>query len=285
MTFSPWTVRALLVVPIGAYIFTFVLPLLFTARMSANDFSRLTGIQDDVQLGNYGEIATDSYFLDAWLTTMRISAVVAVITVLLGAAVAYLLWTRGGRLRAVMTVVILLPLFVSGVVRAYGWIPVTGPTGVLPRVTEALGLGSWSIMFSESAVVLGLTHIMLPYAVLIILSSLDSVSRSVISAADNLGATRAQTLRRVVIPLMRPALTSSALLIFAVSSAAYAIPAILGGRRINVISLVIFQSQTATRNWPLASALAVTLVVLTILVMVAANRNSRRSAVKAGASV
>lgn len=272
MTLRRRTVWLLIALPVLAYLFAFVLPLGTAGRMSLNEFSRLQGVHPATTLAHYREVVSDPFFRNTWMTTIWIATQVAVITTVLAGSVSYLMWRRGGRLRGYLTMLVLAPLFVSGVVRAYGWIPVTGPAGLLPQLTSALGLGEITMMFSRHAVVLALVHIMLPFAVITILAALDTIDESIIKASRNLGAKSSQTIRKVVIPLARQGLVSAFLLVFAISSAAYSIPAIVGGRRVNMVSIEIFTQQTGTRNWPLAAALSVSLILVTIVVLTVVGR-------------
>lgn len=261
MRFSRRALIGFAAVPVAAYFVTFVLPLIVTGRMSFNEFSRSAGLQRVLSWANYREIFTDRYFRETWKTTFSIAIRVAIIATLLAGLVAYYLWKRGGKVRARLTVVFLLPLFVSGVVRAYGWIPMTGPTSLLHDLTGA------SVLFDQNAVIVAMVHIMMPYAVISLLGAFDTVDDSAIRAAHNLGSSSLGVVFRVLIPSARQGITSAFLLVFAIASSAYAIPAIVGGRRVNVISVAIYQEQTATRNQPLAAALTLSLVVVTLLVM------------------
>lgn len=254
----------------------FVYPLLNAADLSLRDHSLFGGIGATYTLTQYQTIVSDPYFREVWLSTLQLAVTSAVLTTVLGAAIAYTLWTVGGRTRRYLTVIILAPLLVSGVVRAYGWIAALAPNGPVSRTLDAVGVES-SLLFSTPTVLVGLVHTLVPYAILLVLTGLDAIDPKLVTAARSLGANTRQVLAKVILPLAWTGLFASVLLTFALSVAAYAIPAILGGRRIIVASRVIYQQCVATNHWPLGSALSITLIVLTLVVMLLSQQFTARS--------
>lgn len=269
---------ALLVFAAPALLMTalFVYPLLNALDLSFRDHSLFGGISDNYSLVQFRTIVEDPYFREVWLSTLQLAATSAVVTTAVGAAIAYTLWRIGGRTRRYLTVVILAPLLVSGVVRAYGWIAALAPNGPVSRTLDGTGIES-SLLFTETTVLVGLVHTLVPYSIILVLTSLDSVNPKLVTAARSLGATSRHVLAKIIFPLCWSGLFASVLLTFALSVAAYAIPAILGGRRIIVASRVIYQQFVATNNWPLGAALSLTLIVLTLTVMLVSQRLTARS--------
>src|SRR5262249_9402621 len=208
-------------------------------------------------------------YIKAWMNSIVISAESAAITAVLGVLVAYLLWRIGGAIRTYMTAIILTPLLVSGVVRAYGWLAVGGPTGVLPHASKALGVGQLVLFANQAALVVAFVHIFLPFVVVMVLTNLDSIPESVIRAAANLGATQVAIVLRVVLPSVYSTMVSAFLLVFALGIASYAVPDILGAGRILTIAQVMFLEQNFTADWPRAAAQAVSLTMVTLTVMFA----------------
>jgi putative spermidine/putrescine transport system permease protein len=196
-----------------------------------------------------------------------VSAESAALTVIAAALVSWVLWNVGGRYRAYLTVVILTPLLVSGIVRAYGWIAMIGPDSVADHASKSLGFGPLKWMYHEPAVLIGFVHVFLPFGVLMVLTRLDSIPPNVVRAAANLGANQVQIAARVLLPQIYPVMVSTFLLVFALSMASYAIPAILGGGRVLTIAQVIFSEMTGTLDWARGAALGVLLSSLTIVVM------------------
>lgn len=268
---------ALLAGPALLYVGGFFLPLLLMGRMSADE-SEVLNSPGPWGTSNYAEIVTNPYYLTLWLNTLRLATVVAFITTVFGGTVAFALWRSGGRVRAYMTLVILAPLLVSGFVRGLGWVGVTGPAGMLESFTRAIGVGAVTVMFNETAVIIGLVHVLFPYAVLFTLASLDRIEPAVLLAASTLGANGLTRLRRIVLPLCRNALVASFLFVFASSATSYAIPAVLGGRSVLVASLSIYRDQRLLFDWPRASAQSILLIVVSFSALVAYQRLTRARA-------
>jgi putative spermidine/putrescine transport system permease protein len=260
---------AVLVLPLAIELYYLIAPIAVTFRMSLFGFGRLTGIHYTPSFSNYRAIINDPFYVKAWFNTLRLAGESALLTTVVAGIVAWVLWTVGGRYRAWLTVVIITPLLVSGIVRAYGWIAMLGTNSSADSLSVALGFGHLNLLYHEPAVVLGFVHVFLPFAVLMFLTRLDAIPPSVVKAAANLGASSLQVGLRVLLPLVYPVGISAFLLVFALAMASYAIPAILGGGRILTVASVIFNEQNGTLNWPRAAALGVSLTAVTIVIMLA----------------
>jgi len=269
---SRGTFIALISIPAAIYLLYLVLPLLSSVRMSFNSYSRRGGIRSDWSFDSYLDVLSDKFYLSAWLSTVELAAVSAGITTIVGSLAAYGIWRVGGRARAYLTILVVAPLMVSSVARAYGWIAAAGPTGLLPKVTEAIGLGPVSFLFNRTAVLVGFVHVFLPFVVMLVLARLDSIKPNLLRAARNLGAGPIAATRRVVLPLAWPAMVSGFLLTFALTTGSFAIPAVLGGGRIRTITEQIVQEQIGTFDWPRAATLGALLSVLTLIGMLASQR-------------
>src|SRR5262249_16426265 len=191
-----------------------------------------------------------------------------VATVIAGSLVAYFLWGKGGRLRAYLTFIILAPLLVNGIVRAYGWVALVGPAGGLAQLTHAIGMRPVWLPFAEPAVVLGFVHVFMPFVVILVLAQLDAIPPSSIRAARNPGAGWIQIASRVLTPLSARGMAAAFLLVFALTTASYAVPAILGGGRLLTVAAVIFQEENQTFNVPRAAAVSLLLTFITAGVMI-----------------
>jgi putative spermidine/putrescine transport system permease protein len=257
------------------YVLYVALPIGNTFRMSFNSFTRRTGIRPAWSATQYKELITDAFYREVWVNTLRITLEATAITLVFGAVVAYGLWTVGGKSRGYLTALVLTPLLVSGVVRAYGWIAIGGPRGPWESFTKVVGLDGVKIIFNEASVIIGFVNVMFPFVVIAVLARLDAVKPSVVRAARNLGATQLGTIRQVLLPAATPALIASFLLVFALTTSSYAVPSILGGGRVVTISQEIYTNQAVLFNWPRAAALSLALTVLTILLMLCYQRAVR----------
>src|SRR5262249_15551293 len=189
------------------------------------------------------------------------------VTLVVGSLIAYMLWRVGGPVRSYGTAIVVAPLLVSGVVRAYGWLAIGGPTGIVPRASSAVGLGHLQLFGNRTALIVGFVHVFMPIVVLMILASLDTVPPSIIKAGANLGAGAVSVAMRVILPNIYTTTVSAFLLVFALSIGSYAIPAILGAGKILTIAQVMFDEQTNTSDWPRAAALGISLTIVTVVVM------------------
>lgn len=270
-------VRLLLIVPAAAVlVLTFVLPIISDVRLSLSGNSDLTGVIDNVTVEQYRDIFHDPTYLSAWGNTLRTAIASAVLCTALGALISYGLWRIGGRIRSVVSTVIIAPLLVSGVVRAYGWVATLGPGGLLPHLTNGVGLGRISLIYNQSSMIIAFVHALLPYSMLVMLASFDKVDVALLRAAASLGSTPVSTVRRVLLPLVYPGLFASTLLTFVMASAAYAVPAIVGGPQQITAATAIYREQNVYLNWPAAAALALTLAVGTLVLMLIYQALTRR---------
>jgi len=249
-------------------LFVFLVPL---ARTFALSFETPAG---DPTLGNYTKLFGDRFFWELMFRTLKLSAITTLVTLVLGYAVAVHFVAAGPRARAYLTLIILAPLMVSVVIRTYGWVIILGPAGLVNNLLQALELTSspLRILFTETAVVVGLTHIFLPYMALAIVSSLQNIDPALARAARNLGAGGTTTFLRIVLPLSMPGILAGSLLVFTLSNSAFATPALLGGSGAQVLSLLAYQQNLVLLNWNAGSAVG---IVLLVVVMTGAMINSR----------
>jgi putative spermidine/putrescine transport system permease protein len=244
-----------------------VLPVALSVQMSFKTWGFFTGISDAFTSANYLQVLRDPYYVKAWTNSIVICAESALVTLAVGSLTAYMLWRVGGFVRSYGTALVLAPLLVSGVVRAYGWLAIGGPTGVVPKASSAVGLGHLQLFGNQAAMVVGFVHVFMPIVVMMILASLDTIPPSIIKAGANLGAGPVAVAFRVILPNVYSTGVSAFLLVFALAMGSYAIPAILGAGKILTIAQVMFDQQTNTSNWPQAAALGISLTVVTVVVM------------------
>jgi putative spermidine/putrescine transport system permease protein len=180
----------------------------------------------------------------------------------------------------VLIAVCLAPLLASVVVRTYGWYIILNRFGVANDVLLALGVTSERIAFmpSTGAIIVGLTHALLPYTVLTIMGSLNGINPNLEQAAMSLGASRTRTFLHVVLPLSLPGIAGGFILAFSIAISAYATPAILGGPATQVMATAIYGFITQLLDWSIGAALAVILIVASFLLLFAAARLGAKQA-------
>ncbi|MBI4590331.1 MAG: ABC transporter permease [Candidatus Rokubacteria bacterium] len=240
----------------------YVVPMLSTFLLSfygVRDFAVVT----ELTVENYTRIFGDWFYLRSLLTTMRISLIVCAFTLVLGYPLAWEIARARGRYRAALTLIVLAPLLVGLIVRSYGWLIVLGPRGLINNTFLAMGIidRPFPLLWTEAAIYIGLAHVFLPFMVLGVLGSLQSLDWNLVLAARSLGATRTAAWRRVVLPLSLPGVGAGTMLVFALSMSAFVTPVMLGGKAARVLAVYAWQQNTVVLDYPFGAALAVVLLL------------------------
>lgn len=266
---TPW----LLVAP-GALLFLalVVLPLILTVVLSFHVYDHATGIKNEFTFAHYVTVASDSYYLGIFWRTLRLAALTTLICALIGVPEAYILTRMRDPWRSIFLLVIIGPLLVSVVVRAFGWSMLLGSTGLVNQVLQLLGFGPARLLYTETAIVIALVHVMLPFMVIPVWTALQKLDPSVEAAAWTLGASRFTALRRVVLPQVSLGMLSGSLIVFGLSASAFAIPGLLGGRRLKMAATLVYDEYMHELNWPLGAAIAIVVLVANLVIMLAYNR-------------
>ena len=248
-----------------------LLPLALTAVLSFQPFDPTLGVQGGVTLAAYGQVLGDSYYWEIFWRTGWIAALTTLLCMLVGAPEAYILSRMRKPWRSIFLLVILAPLLVSVVVRTFGWSLLLGPNGVVNQIFGAMGIGVVKMLYTPTAVVVALVHVMLPFMIIPVWTSLQKLDPMVESAALSLKASQWTVMRRIVLPQITPGLLSGSLIVFALSASALAIPGLLGGRRLKMVATVIYDEYLHELNWPLGAAIAVVLLLVNLALMLGYN--------------
>jgi putative spermidine/putrescine transport system permease protein len=259
-----WVVAA---PPVLLLLVFFVLPLgylLFVSFMT-NSQTSLYDLQPTLR--NYVEIATDPFYLLIIQRTLLATGVVLIACLLLGYPVALYASRLSARGRMIMLLLMMFPLMVSNVVRAYGWVSILGRTGIVSVTLREAGLTDRPIQFlySFEAVVIGLLTILLPFMIVSITNSLTAIDQRYTEAAQSMGAGPWQTFFRVTLPLSSPGVTSGLMLVTFLMLSAYVTIALLGGPRFKLLVSLVFDS-ASTFRWPRAAALSFVLLIIALLI-------------------
>jgi putative spermidine/putrescine transport system permease protein len=251
-----------------------LVPIVMTVLLSLHDWGPYKGIETVITLKNWREILTDSYFLEIFLRTFRIALLVAVIAVMIGAPEAYILSRMEKPWRSVFLVIVLGPLLVSVVARTLGWALLFGSTGLINVALVRLGIVASPVqfMFTETGIVIGLVHVLVPFVVISVWASLQRLDPQIENAAVSLGGSGFTVFRRIILPQVMPGMLSGAIVVFALAASAFATPAIIGGRRLKVASTLAYDEFLNTLNWPLGAAVAVLLLVGLAAIIIGSNR-------------
>jgi len=258
---------------LALFIGLLVLPLLLTLVLSFNVFDYEVGVKGDAwTLAQYLNLVTDSYFYEIFFRTFWISALVTLLCVVIGVPEAYILSRMGAPWRSIFLILILTPLLISVVVRAFGWSLLLGADGLVNQAIQALGGRPLKLLYTPFAVILALVHVMLPFMIIPVWTSLQKLDRSAEQAALSLGATQAKVMRMVVLPQVMPGVLSGTLIVFGLSASSFAIPGLLGGRRLKMVATVVYDQYLSELNWPMGATIAVALLLVNLLVMLSWNR-------------
>lgn len=170
--------------------------------------------------------------------------------------------------RSMFLLVILAPLLVSVVVRAFGWSMLLNTGGIVNQFFGLFGLGPYKLEYTTFAIVIALVHVMLPFMVIPVWTSLQKLDPQVENAALSLMASPTTTLRRIVLPQIAPGILSGSLMVFGLSASAFAIPGLLGGRRLKVAATAVYDEFLGSLNWPLGATIAILLLIANLVIMI-----------------
>ncbi|HTE90604.1 MAG TPA: ABC transporter permease [Terriglobales bacterium] len=218
-------------------------------------------------LENYRELLRVNVYFQTLFRSMWIAARVMLFSLLLGYPLAYYLSFHAGRRKELFYQLVIIPLWVSYLVRAYAWKTILGSDGVLNTLLQYVHLTQHPLnflLYSPFAVVLTLTHIYTPFAFLPIYASLEGIPRHLVEASHDLGASPFQTFWRVVLPLSIPGVVAGATFAFVLSLGDFLAPLLLGGPSGIMISNIVVSLFGAAYNWPLGAAISFCMMVLVV---------------------
>ncbi len=242
-------------------------PLAMTLVMTFYRFDPSIGPIAAFQFGNYVNVLSSPYYQTIFLRTFGIAAITTALCVAIGAPEAYVLSKMRDPWRSSCLLVILAPLLVSVVVRAFGWSMLLGTAGIVNQAFAAIGLGPYKLEYTTFAIVIALVHVMLPFMVIPVWTALQKLDPQTEQAALSLMASPATTLRRIVLPQVMPGVLSGSLMVFGLSASAFAIPGLLGGRRLKVAATAVYDQFLGALNWPLGATIALLLLAANLIIM------------------
>ena len=221
----------------------------------------------------YKKFLTDSFYLNILWTTVKVSLQTTLICLLLGYPVAYFLARTRSRIRNLLIIMTVFPFLVSAVVRSYGWMVILGKNGLLNQLLRGVGLiqKPLSILYTPTAVLIGLVHLLTPYMILNITSVIQSIDRNIEYAAHSLGASPLKTFFKVTLPLSSPGIISGCILVFTLSMTSYVTPKLLGGTKFRMMSTMVFQEVNVNFNWGFASAISYILLFVILVILLVSN--------------
>lgn len=230
-------------------------------------------VQDpDFGLGAYRRLFSESIYLRIVLNTARLAAIAAICCVVFGYPLALWISRLGPRLRILALVALILPFWVSILVRTYSWIVLLGRQGVVNTTLIQIGIidEPLSFLYRELGVMIATINILAPFFVMPMVTAMSAIDPRLSQAALSLGASRFQTFWRVFFPLTVPTLVTGAFLVFILTFGFYVTPAIIGGGRVKMLATLIDYLINTSTDWALAAALSFFLLLATLAVFLLA---------------
>lgn len=252
-------------------------PLLILFRYSFDRYDPRLFLVDALSPANYVTFFSDPYYLNVFFTTVRVAFICTLVCLVVGFPLAYVIARTQTRFKNLLIIGVVIPLFVGNAVRAAGWMTLLGSRGFLSVMLMDLHITSkpTEIMFTETAVILGIIAVNLPYMVLTLQSVLEGIDRNLEEAAFSLGAGPLTMFRRILWPLVLPGIAAGVILTFILAMNAYATPVLLGGPKFMMMAPLVY-GQFELNNWPFAAAVAFILMVTTLALTVVAGRATRQ---------
>jgi putative spermidine/putrescine transport system permease protein len=261
----------------------FVLPVGMMVPMSFRPYVPLVGITDGFTARYYTRLLTDSYYLEIIGRTLALGFTVTLSTLVVGYPVAFFLARTPSRWRNWLTILVVFPLMLNLVVRTFGWIALLAQNGLVNQALQALGVveSPVKLLFNFAGLLIAMTHIFLPFMVLVLIGAIQNIPRDVEDAARVLGASWGSTFCRVTLPLSAPGILSGSILVFVLSISALVTPRLLGGPTYQVMSTLIYDEFLQRLNWPAGSAQALLLTIMVLALVYLSGRLARRTGARA----
>lgn len=222
--------------------------------------------QPEWTIEHYQDLIETSVYLRVLGRTLRIAVITTIVCAVLGYPLAYWMRTLSPQRQVLAVALVVLPFWISILVRTYAWIVVLGNAGVVNRILLDLGLvgAPVAFLYNELGVVIGTTNVLLPFLVLPLFAAMVRIDDRLLQAAESLGAKRSTVFRRVFFPLSVPALAAGSILVFILTFGFFITPAILGGGRVPMVANALDLLINQFARWETAAALSTVLLVVTL---------------------
>lgn len=220
----------------------------------------------------------DPVYIAIFLRSLRLAALTVLASLLVCYPAAFWISRMRPGLRDFAIFLVTLPFFVSLIVRLFAWVLILRPTGFLKQGLMGLGLTDAPIefLYTDFAVILGMTYVFIPFMFLPLYGSIEKLDMAQIEASSDLGATRVQTFRKVILPATMPGIVGGSVITFIPALGNFIVPSVLGGAKVLMIGNLIEQQFLSARNWPFGSALAMLVMTAVLVLLIAQFRLAGR---------
>jgi len=255
--------------------FAFLLPV---GAMLVLAFSTETGFGVEHFTRFFGQ----GFYVAILWRTIKLSLLITLVCALIGFPLAYIMARSGSRMRTWLSILLILPLMTSVVIRSFGWMVLLNRSGPIVGLLRDLGLvgRNFNLMQSETAIVIAMVQVLLPFMTLSVLGVMIRLDIKFEEAGRTMGCSFLGVLLHIVLPLCSPGLLAGSLLTFTLSASSFVTPSLLGGARVQVLATSIYNSVTQTLDWSFASAQAVILFAGIAFLLVFYLRLSRQGDVR-----
>ena len=219
---------------------------------------------------NFTFLTTDDLYWKAYLSSLQIAAISTVLTLLVGYPIAYAMAQSPDEWRPTLMMLVILPFWTSFLIRVYAWMGILSNEGFLNQFLIWTGVISepLTILNTNTAVYIGIVYTYLPFMILPIYAALEKLDSSLLEAAEDLGCSRLTAFWLVTVPLSKQGIIAGCFLVFIPALGEFVIPSLLGGSQTLMIGKVLFEEFFSNRDWPVASAVAVILLLILIIPIV-----------------
>ena len=288
--------RLLIAVPYFWLLALFLVPFLIVFKISLSDvalarppyfpqwqfeegWSALTDYLRALDFENFWFLSTDDLYWKAYLSSLRIAVVATFFTLLVGFPIAYGMARAPLEWRPTLMMLVILPFWTSFLIRVYAWIGILSGEGYLNQFLMWLGViqDPLIILNTNVAVYIGIVYTYLPFMILPIYSALEKLDESLLEAAEDLGCSRFTALWLVTFPLSKQGIIAGCFLVFIPTIGEFVIPSLLGGSSTLMIGKVLWEEFFNNRDWPVASAVAVVLLLILIIPIILFQRNEQKN--------
>ena len=237
-----------------------------------------SNISFSITLDQYIKFFTDKDFLLILWRSLAIAVKTTIICLLLGYPIAYYIARTKEKTQNLLILCITIPMWINMLVRTYAWIGLLSDDGLIQKILSLVGLGHIKLLYTEGAVLLGMVYNFLPFMILQIQTSLCKMDTSLLEASADLGASPAQTFRRITLPLSLPGVINGITLVFLPAVSSFFIPKLLGGGQYFLIGNMIENQFITVGEWNFGSAISMIMAVIMMLLMMAVRKTEKRNA-------
>lgn len=286
--------RLLVAVPYAWLLVLFLVPFGIVLKISLSDvalsippytptldlsegWAGITGFLAALDLENYVFLTTDALYWKAYLSSLQIAVLSTIFTLIVGFPIAYGMARAPDEWRPALLMLVILPFWTSFLIRVYAWIGILSTEGYLNQFLLWTGVidAPLTLLNTKIAVYVGIVYTYLPFMVLPIYSTLEKMDASLLEAAEDLGCSRMQAFWLVTFPLARPGVIAGCFLVFIPALGEFVIPSLLGGSETLMIGKVLWEEFFSNRDWPVASAVAIILLLILIVPIILFQRNQQ----------